>query len=172
MNYKEKLKKIKAFVFDYDGVMTDGFMWIAGDDFVLRAGNVKDGYALQYAIRKGYQIAILSGGNGDSIRSRMEMLGIKDIYLGSHRKKQIFQDYLKEKGLSSEEVLFMGDDIPDYEVMKEAGVSACPANAVMEIKSVADYISDKDGGQGCVRDVIEQVMRLQGNWFHEDAIEW
>ncbi|MFV0502130.1 MAG: KdsC family phosphatase [Bacteroidales bacterium] len=172
MNYKEKLNKIKAFVFDYDGVMTDGFMWVADQKLLLRSGNVKDGYALQYAIRKGYEIAVISGGKGDSIQARMEMLGVKDVFLGSHRKKQLFLDYVESKGLKKEEVLYMGDDIPDYDAMIEAGVSTCPADAVEEIKSVADYISHKNGGHGCVRDIIEQVMRLQNTWFHEDAIEW
>ncbi len=172
MNYKAKLREIKAFVFDYDGVVSDGNIWSANDTIIVRSGNVKDGYAMQYALRKGYLIAILSGGNGDSIRSRMKMLGVEDVYLGSHRKKEIFETFLKDKQLSPEQVLYVGDDIPDYDVMQLAGVSACPADAAEEIKSVADYISHKNGGCGCVRDVIEQVLRLQGQWFHEDAKAW
>lgn len=172
MNYKAKLHEIKAFVFDYDGVISDGNIWSANDTIIVRSGNVKDGYAMQYALRKGYLIAILSGGSGDSIRSRMKMLGVEDVYLGSHRKKEIFEDFLKDKQLLPEQVLYMGDDIPDYDVMRLAGVSACPADAAEEIKAVADYISHKNGGCGCVRDVIEQVLRLQGQWFHEDAKAW
>lgn len=172
MNYKAKLHEIKAFVFDYDGVISDGNIWSANDTIIVRSGNVKDGYAMQYALRKGYLIAILSGGSGDSIRSRMKMLGVEDVYLGSHRKKEIFEDFLKDKQLLPEQVLYVGDDIPDYDVMRLAGVSACPADAAEEIKSVADYISHKNGGCGCVRDVIEQVLRLQGQWFHEDAKAW
>lgn len=172
MNYKVKLHEIKAFVFDYDGVISDGNIWSANDTIIVRSGNVKDGYAMQYALRKGYLIAILSGGSGDSIRSRMKMLGVEDVYLGSHRKKEIFEDFLKDKQLLPEQVLYMGDDIPDYDVMRLAGVSACPADAAEEIKAVADYISHKNGGCGCVRDVIEQVLRLQGQWFHEDAKAW
>lgn len=172
MNYKAKLHKIKAFVFDYDGVISDGNIWSANDAIIVRSGNVKDGYAMQYALRKGYLIAILSGGSGDSIRSRMKMLGVEDVYLGSHRKKEIFEDFLKDKQLLPEQVLYVGDDIPDYDVMRLAGVSACPADAAEEIKAVADYISHKNGGCGCVRDVIEQVLRLQGQWFHEDAKAW
>lgn len=172
MNYKAKLHEIKAFVFDYDGVISDGNIWSANDTIIVRSGNVKDGYAMQYALRKGYLIAILSGGSGDSIRSRMKMLGVEDVYLGSHRKKEIFEDFLKDKQLLPEQVLYVGDDIPDYDVMRLAGVSACPADAVEEIKAVADYISHKNGGCGCVRDVIEQVLRLQGQWFHEDAKAW
>ncbi len=172
MNYKAKLHEIKAFVFDYDGVVSDGNIWSANDTIIVRSGNVKDGYAMQYALRKGYLIAILSGGNGDSIRSRMKMLGVEDVYLSSHRKKEIFETFLKDKQLLPEQVLYVGDDIPDYDVMQLAGVSACPADAAEEIKSVADYISHKNGGYGCVRDVIEQVLRLQGQWFHEDAKAW
>lgn len=172
MNYKAKLHEIKAFVFDYDGVISDGNIWSANDTIIVRSGNVKDGYAMQYALRKGYLIAILSGGSGDSIRSRMKMLGVEDVYLGSHRKKEIFEDFLKDKQLLPEQVLYVGDDIPDYDVMRLAGVSACPADAAEEIKVVADYISHKNGGCGCVRDVIEQVLRLQGQWFHEDAKAW
>ena len=172
MNYKAKLHEIKAFVFDYDGVISDGNIWSANDTIIVRSGNVKDGYAMQYALRKGYLIAILSGGSGDSIRSRMKMLGVEDVYLGSHRKKEIFEDFLKDKQLLPEQVLYVGDDIPDYDVMRLAGVSACPADAAEDIKAVADYISHKNGGCGCVRDVIEQVLRLQGQWFHEDAKAW
>lgn len=172
MNYKAKLHEIKAFVFDYDGVISDGNIWSANDTIIVRSGNVKDGYAMQYALRKGYLIAILSGGSGDSIRSRMKMLGVEDVYLGSHRKKEIFEDFLKDKQILPEQVLYVGDDIPDYDVMRLAGVSACPADAAEEIKAVADYISHKNGGCGCVRDVIEQVLRLQGQWFHEDAKAW
>lgn len=172
MNYKAKLHEIKAFVFDYDGVISDGNIWSANDTIIVRSGNVKDGYAMQYALRKGYLIAILSGGSGDSIRSRMKMLGVEDVYLGSHRKKEIFEDFLKDKQLLPEQVLYVGDDIPDYDVMRLAGVAACPADAAEEIKTVADYISHKNGGCGCVRDVIEQVLRLQGQWFHEDAKAW
>lgn len=172
MNYKAKLHDIKAFVFDYDGVISDGNIWSADDKIIVRSGNVKDGYAIQYALRKGYTVAVLSGGNGTSIQARMKMLGVEDVYLGSHRKMEIFENFLKEKSLKAEQVLYVGDDIPDYDVMKVVGVAVCPADAAEEIKSVADYISRRTGGHGCVRDVIEQVLRLQGQWFHEDAKAW
>jgi len=172
MNYKAKLHDIKAFVFDYDGVISDGNIWSADDKILVRSGNVKDGYAIQYALRKGYTVAVLSGGSGTSIQARMKMLGVEDVYLGSHRKMEIFRGFLKDKSLKAEQVLYVGDDIPDYDVMKAVGVAACPADAAEEIKSVADYISHKAGGHGCVRDVIEQVLRLQGQWFHEDAKAW
>ncbi|MBO7276685.1 MAG: HAD hydrolase family protein [Bacteroidales bacterium] len=172
MNYKSKLHEIKAFVFDYDGVISDGNIWTANDEIIIRSGNVKDGYAIQYAIRKGYVVAVISGGKGSSIASRMAMLGVKDVYLGSHRKKEIFEKFLEDKQLKASEVLYMGDDIPDYDVMKMVGVSTCPADAAEEIKLVADYISHRPGGSGCVRDVIEQVMKLQNKWFDEDAKSW
>lgn len=172
MNYKAKLHDIKAFVFDYDGVISDGNIWSADDKIIVRSGNVKDGYAIQYALRKGYTVAVLSGGSGTSIQARMKMLGVEDVYLGSHRKVEIFEGFLKDKSLRAEQVLYVGDDIPDYDVMRMVGVAACPADAAEEIKSVADYISHKCGGHGCVRDVIEQVLRLQGQWFHEDAKAW
>ncbi len=172
MNYKAKLHDIKAFVFDYDGVVSDGNIWSADDKIIVRSGNVKDGYAMQYALRRGYIVAILSGGSGTSIEARMRMLGVTDVYLGSHRKKEIFERFLQDKQLAPSQVLYVGDDIPDYDVMQMCGVSACPSDAAEEIKSVADYISHKQGGCGCVRDVIEQVMRLQGQWFHQDAKAW
>ncbi|MEE0890176.1 MAG: HAD hydrolase family protein [Bacteroidales bacterium] len=172
MNYKSKLRDIRAFVFDYDGVISDGNIWSANDQIIVRSGNVKDGYAIQYALRKGYVVAVISGGSGNSIASRMAMLGVKDVYLGSHRKKEIFEKFLNEKQLTANQVLYMGDDIPDYDVMQMVGVATCPADAAEEIKQVSDYISHKDGGSGCVRDVIEQVMKLQNKWFDEDAKAW
>jgi 3-deoxy-D-manno-octulosonate 8-phosphate phosphatase (KDO 8-P phosphatase) len=172
MNYKAKLHDIKAFVFDYDGVISDGNIWSANDQIIVRSGNVKDGYAIQYALRKGYIVAVISGGSGSSIASRMAMLGVKDVYLGSHRKKEIFTKFLEDKHLQAKEVLYMGDDIPDYDVMTMVGVATCPSDASEEIKQVADYISHKQGGSGCVRDVIEQVMKLQNKWFDEDSKAW
>lgn len=172
MNYKTKLHDIKAFVFDFDGVMTDGAVWMYADKETVRAGNIKDGYAIQYAIKKGYIVTVISGATSLSIDNRMESLGAPKIYTGAANKLEVYRQFMKEHGLRREEVLYMGDDIPDYEVMKEAGVSCCPADAATEIKEIADYISLYAGGQGCVRDVIEQTLRLHGNWFHPDAVNW
>ncbi|MDR0972145.1 MAG: HAD hydrolase family protein [Bacteroidales bacterium] len=172
MNYKEKLHNIKAFVFDYDGVFTNGYLWIANKENIFRSGNVKDGYVVQYAIKKGYKIAIISGGKGESILSRTKMLQIEDVFLEKADKKEVFLNYLKDNNLKKEEVLYMGDDIPDYDVMLEAGIAACPKDAVEEIKNVAHYISHKNGGDGCVRDVIEQVLRLHNKWFDKDSKMW
>lgn len=172
MNYKNKLHKIKAFVFDFDGVMTDGAVWVYADKETVRAGNIKDGYAIQYAVKKGYLVAVISGATSLSINNRMESLGVTDIYTGAGNKISVFQQFLAENMLQADEVLYMGDDIPDYEVMKQVGVATCPADAAIEIKEIADYISHLRGGEGCVRDVIEQVLRLHDNWFHPDAVNW
>ena len=172
MNYKAKLHKIKAFVFDFDGVMTDGSVWTYGDRETVRAGNIKDGFALQYASKKGYIVAVISGATSLSITNRMEALGATDIYTGCANKMDTYREFLKKHKLTEDEVLYMGDDIPDYEVMQHVGVSTCPADAAIEIKQTADYISIFDGGKGCVRDVIEQTLRLHGTWFLPDAVVW
>ena len=171
-NYKELLKHINTFIFDYDGVLTDGSVITTNEGEAHRISNVKDGYALQLARKKGYKVAVISGARSESMMHRMKALQITDVFLGVERKQDIFQEYLKVNRLKHNEVLFMGDDIPDYEVMKEAGVSACPADAAEEIKSVANYISHCGGGKGCVRDVIEQVLKVQGKWMNDDAYHW
>jgi 3-deoxy-D-manno-octulosonate 8-phosphate phosphatase (KDO 8-P phosphatase) len=171
-NYKERLQKINTFIFDYDGVLTDGTVILMSNGEALRTANVKDGYALQLAMKKGYRVAIISGAYSESVKRRFESLRVSDVYLGVEKKIEVFEDYLHEHTLTAENVLFMGDDIPDYEIMKRAGVPTCPADAAEEIKSLAIYISHHNGGQGCVRDVIEQVMKVQGKWMNEDAYHW
>ncbi len=166
------IHKIKCFVFDYDGVLSDGSIYILPDGEGLRKSNVKDGYSLHHAILNGYKVAVLSGGTGESMRRRMNGLGITDVILGVSYKLDAFNDYLDENGLSADEVLYMGDDIPDYEVVVKAGIGACPANASHEIKAVADYISPFRGGNGAVRDVIEQVLTVQGKWMNDGAFHW
>lgn len=172
MNYKSKLKNIKAFVFDFDGVMTDGSVWTFADMETVRAGNIKDGYAIQYAVKKGYVVTVISGATSQSIDNRMRSLGVDKIYTGAANKLTVFHRFLNDFNLAPEQVVYMGDDIPDYEVMKEAGVSACPSDSAVEIKEIADYISSFAGGCGCVRDIIEQTLRLHGAWFHADAFNW
>lgn len=171
-NYKEKLPGITTFIFDYDGVMSDGKVWMIDEETQLRNADVKDGYALHHALKKGYRVAVISGGKSRSIHERMRYIGVKDVFTQVPYKKAKYEEYLRENGVKPEEVLYMGDDIPDYEVMKMSGVAACPADAVMEIQEVADYISHKKGGEGCVRDVIEQVMRVRGDWFDEASLHW
>jgi len=171
-NFKEELGKIKAFIFDVDGVLSDAKIYLHPEGNLMRSMNIKDGYAIQYAIRKGYIIAIITGGNSESVKMRFENLGVKDIYLRSRNKLDEFHDLLTTYSLKAENVLYMGDDLPDYKVMKVAGLPTCPSDAVEEIKSISKYISDKKGGEGCVRDVIEQVLRLQGKWMDEEAFHW
>ena len=172
INYKEKLSSVKAFVFDFDGVMTDGNVWTYADGETVRCGNIKDGFAIQYAVKKGYIVAVISGATSMSIDNRMHALGVTQCYTGCGDKIKTFIEFLAKNGLREEEVLCMGDDIPDYPILQRAGVSACPSDAAVEIKETVDYISHFPGGRGCVRDVIEQVLRLHNQWFHQDAVVW
>ncbi len=171
-NYKEKLLKVNTFVFDYDGVLSDGYVLINSNGDALRTANVKDGYAMQLAIKKNYRIVIISGGYSESMKLRLESLKITDIFLGVDKKIDVYNQYLEKHKLLPENILYMGDDIPDYEIMINAGVPTCPADAVEEIKRVATYISHQPGGHGCVRDVIEQVLKVQGKWMNDDAYHW
>lgn len=171
-NLKARLKPISAFMLDVDGVLTDGMVITLPDGDQVRRMNIKDGYALQHAVKKGYHISIISGGTSESVRKRLNGLGITEVNLGCKNKIEIFEKLQKRFGLKKEEILYMGDDIPDFKVMQKVGFAACPKDAADEIKSIADYISPKKGGEGCVRDLIEQVLRLQGKWFDEDSFEW
>jgi 3-deoxy-D-manno-octulosonate 8-phosphate phosphatase (KDO 8-P phosphatase) len=171
-NFKENLTNIKAFVFDIDGVLSLQTVDLNAFGIPKRTVNFRDGYALQLAVKKGYFVAIISGNNSKEYLKRLKLLGIKEIYLNSRSKLVQFNSFLQKHNLKRSEVIFMGDDIPDYGVMKEAGVPVCPADADSEIKQIALYISDKKGGEGCVRDVIEQVLRLHNNWMDTDAFTW
>lgn len=164
--------KVNTFIFDYDGVLSDGSVILTSDGDALRTANVKDGYAMQLAVKKNYRIVIISGGYSESMKRRFESLKIEDVFLGVDKKIDIYNQYLKTHNLENENVLFMGDDIPDYEIMLAAGVPTCPADAVEEIKRLATYISHQAGGQGCVRDIIEQVLKVQGKWMNDDAYHW
>lgn len=163
-NFKQLLSGITAFVFDVDGVLTDGSLIIMPTGDQVRTMNIKDGYAMQLAIKNGYKVAIISGGNSESVRKRLTTLGIQDVYLGIKDKVEAFDEFLSAHDLKPGHVLYMGDDMPDYEVMKKAGVAVCPKDAVSDIRSICLYVSDKAGGEGCVRDVIEQVLRVQEKW--------
>ena len=171
-NYKALLTKVNTFIFDFDGVMTDGTVILQHDDHPLRTANVKDGYVLQLAVKLGYNVAVISGGISRSMDNRFEALNIKDAFTGVRNKLEKFHSYLKEKNIKPEQVVYMGDDIPDIPVMKEVGVPVCPADAAEEVKNIAVYISDKKGGEGCVRDIIEQVMKVQGKWITDEAFNW
>jgi len=172
-NYKQFLKDVTTFIFDYDGVMNDGnVILLSSEDEPLRTVNVKDGYALQLAVKKGYNVAIISGGKSDVIKERFKRLGIKDIFLGAEHKLTVYKEYIDINKIDSKNVLYMGDDIPDYEVMLEVGMPVCPADAAEEIKSISKYISPEKGGHGCVRDIIEQVLKVQDNWLKEGDFHW
>ena len=173
MDFQEKLKYVKAFAFDVDGVLSGNMIPLYPNGEPMRMINIKDGYALRQAVLKGYPIAIISGGKTEAVRVRFESLGVEHIYLGSHYKCDDFQDFVDKCGLKAEEVLFMGDDIPDYDLMKLAGVPTCPADAVEEIKALACYVSTRNGGDGCGREVIEMVMKAQGTWMSDrEAFGW
>lgn len=166
------LKKIKALVFDVDGVLSCETISLHPTGEPMRTINIKDGYAMQLAVKRGLHVAIITGGRGEATRVRYEGLGIKDIYMSAAIKTNEFAHFLEKYSLKQEEVMYMGDDIPDYEVMQQCGLPCCPADAAPEVKSVAKYISHYDGGQGCARDVIEQVLRAQDKWMSHDAFGW
>ena len=160
----ERFKKIKTFVFDVDGVLTDGGLLVYDDGQMVRKMNIKDGYALQLALKRGYKILIISGGTSEAVRERLNRLGITDVYLRVHNKEEVLNEYIRTHNLSWNQVLFMGDDIPDYTVMKKAGLPCAPADAAPEIKQISFYISPVPGGFGCARDVIEKVLKLNDDW--------
>lgn len=166
------LNKIKAFVFDVDGVLSCDVIPLHPNGDPMRTVNIKDGYALQLAVKKGYQVAIITGGYTEAVRIRFSRLGITHIYMKSAVKLKDYQDFLEKTGLQPEEVMYAGDDIPDYEVMKLVGLPVAPADAAPEIKRIAKYISHKNGGQGVARDVIEQTMKAQGVWMGDEAFGW
>jgi len=163
-NFKERLKKIKALVFDIDGVLTDGKITINSDNTVSRSIHARDGYALSHAVKAGYHVAIISYAREQNLKDRFKGLGLHEVYLGITDKELQLKEFEAVYFLESDEVLFMGDDIPDLLAMRRCGVPACPNNAAVEIRAISVYISPKNGGDGCVRDVIEQVMRAQGKW--------
>jgi 3-deoxy-D-manno-octulosonate 8-phosphate phosphatase (KDO 8-P phosphatase) len=171
-NFKEGLAAVKAFIFDIDGVLSLQTISLNVFGVPNRTVNLRDGYALQLAVKKGYRVGIISGSNSKEYQKRLKLLGINDIFLNSKSKLDHYYSFRKKYDLKDSEILFMGDDIPDFEVMKAAGVPVCPSDADSEIKQVALYISDKKGGDGCARDVIEQVLRLHNNWMDSDAFSW
>lgn len=169
---KQLLHKVKAFVFDVDGVFTDSSVMLHPGGSYIRMMNIKDGFALQHAVKMGFEVAIITGSRSAMVRKRFRYLGVKDIYMKSASKTVDFEKFCSRRHLEKENVLYMGDDLPDFEVMKMAGFPCCPSDAAEEIKQVSLYISDKGGGNGCVRDVIEQVMRVQGKWMNHKAFVW
>jgi 3-deoxy-D-manno-octulosonate 8-phosphate phosphatase (KDO 8-P phosphatase) len=163
-NFKELMNHITTFILDVDGVLTDSSVHVTPTGEMLRIMNIRDGFAMKAAIESGYHVCIISGGNNEGVRIRLKNLGINDIHLASPDKVATFNQYIAQYNLNPEEVLYMGDDIPDYHVMQLVGLPACPQDSAPEIKAISKYISHKNGGRGAVRDVIEQVMKVQGKW--------
>lgn len=163
-SYKEIMNSITTFIFDVDGVLTDGTVHVSPTGEMLREMNIRDGFALKAAVESGYHVCIISGGSNEGVRIRLRNLGITDIHLGSPNKVETFKEYIELYNIEAENVLYMGDDIPDYHVMQLVGLPTCPQDASPEIKTISKYISHKNGGKGAVREVIEQVMKVQEKW--------
>ena len=164
MNYKEKLKKIKTFVFDIDGVFTNGEIMVDSHGNESRSFNTKDGIAVKLANDLGYNIAVITGANNNGIKARLNRLGIKNVFLNSSDKVKDLLNYSKTNNINLEKTVYMGDDLPDTFPMKLVYLKTCPFDAVPEVREISDYISNKNGGEGCVRDIIEQTLKVQGNW--------
>lgn len=163
-SYKELLHDITTFILDVDGVLTDGRLLISESGELLRSMNAKDGYAIKAALVQGYRICIITGGRNQGVKSRLQGLGVEDVFLNAHDKMKVLTEYMNKHGLTYKEIAYMGDDMPDLPVIKVAGLGACPQDAIPEIKAVSNYISHRHGGDCCVRDLIEQVLKVQGKW--------
>lgn len=168
MNYLEKFKDINTFIFDVDGVLTNSNLLILENGALLRTMNVRDGYAIKKAVEKGYRVCIITGGQSKGVKLRLEALGVTDIFDGISDKLDTYLKYIKAHDINPDTIMYMGDDLPDYEVMRHVGLPVCPMNAAHEISAFAQYISPLKGGEGCVRDVIEKVMRLHDYWLDYD----
>ncbi|MBG9377518.1 3-deoxy-D-manno-octulosonate 8-phosphate phosphatase [Panacibacter sp. DH6] len=164
MNVLELFQSVTTFVFDVDGVLTDGTLLVMPNGLMARRMNIKDGYAMQLAIKKGYNVVIISGGNSPEVEERLNKLGVKDVYMRVEDKRTVLHNYMQLHDVSVNQLLFMGDDVPDLEVMHVVGMPCCPCDAVIEVKGISKYISPFKGGEGCVRDVIEKVMKLRNHW--------
>jgi len=171
-SFFNQLKNITTLVFDVDGVLTDGGVFVTDSGERFRQFNIKDGYALQLAVKCGYHVCAISGASAESTRIRLNDLGVKNVFLGSKDKVATLKSYLDSITANLANVLYMGDDIPDLNVMKQVGLPVCPADAVEEIKAISAYISPMAGGKGCARDVIEKVMKVQGKWMSAEAHSW
>lgn len=170
MNILEQFKKITTFIFDMDGVLTDGTVLVLDNGLQARRMNIKDGFALQMAIKNGYRVLIVSGGNSPQVTNRLEKLGISDVHMAVADKKTFIADYISQNKLSEEEILFMADDLPDLPAMSIVGLPCCPSDAVNEVKEAVRYISPLKGGDACVRDVIEKVLKLNDHWVYREDV--
>ena len=172
MNYKTKLAHIELFAFDYDGVFTDGIVLLMPDGSEARQASTRDGFAVQWAVKQGLKLALLTGGNEKSVATRMMKLGVEEVHLGCEDKFESLKALCEKLQIPLDKVAYMGDDIPDIVAMREVGLAVCPEDAVEEVRNIAHYISPKGGGKGCVRDLLEQAMRLKGVWSSENAHKW
>jgi len=170
MNIPDRFRKITTFIFDIDGVLTDGTVLVLENGLQARRMSIRDGYALQLAIKKGYRMLVISGASDSPVTDRLNKLGIKEVHMVVLNKKSFVEKYIAANNLGVDEVLYMGDDIPDQDVMSMIGLPVCPADAVEEIRVISKYISPSTGGNGCVRDVIEQVLKCRGDWHHQDDV--
>ncbi len=166
--FKERLKNIKAFIFDVDGVLSKETSPLDENGDPVRTANIKDGLAMRLAMQGGFHVAIITGANTSRVKMRYKKLGIEHIYMNSFTKTDSLDDFCAKTGIDRNEILYMGDDLVDFKIMQEVGIATCPLDAVPEIKAISQYVSDKKGGKGCVRDVIEQVMRSQKKWFGQE----
>jgi 3-deoxy-D-manno-octulosonate 8-phosphate phosphatase (KDO 8-P phosphatase) len=171
-NLIPKLKEIKGFIFDIDGVMTPGQVLVTEEGHQLRSVNIKDGYAVQHAVKQGYTVAVISGGKSEGMRKRFEGLGVKWIFMAQSHKEDAFYQVCSQSGLKPHEFAYMGDDMPDMPVLGLAGLSCCPKDACSDVLDVCEYISDLEGGKGCVRELIEKVMKIQQTWYNDDSHRW
>ena len=170
MHILSRLKLIKTFVFDMDGVLTDGSLIITNDNQWLRRMNVRDGYALQLAVKSGFNVIVISGSDSPQVADRLQKLGVANVFMNVKEKEIFLREFILRNKLALDETLFMGDDIPDYSCMKIVGIAACPVDAAFEIKEIAAYISPLRGGYGCVRDVLEKVMKLNNKWTLQSSV--
>lgn len=164
-SYKAYLKDITTFVFDVDGVFTDGTVLITSKGELLRKMSISDGYAVKTAVQKGYRLCIISGGNNEGVRKRLQDLGVTNIYLGISHKESALEEYLERYEINPAHAMYMGDDLPDIPAMQRVALPACPQNAAPEVKAISTYVSHLNGGEGCVRDIIEQVLKVRGDWY-------
>lgn len=171
-SFLNKLKDISTFIFDVDGVLTDGSVFVTESGEQFKQFNIKDGYALQLAVKCGYNVCAISGSRSKTPIYRLNSLGVNDVYIGAHKKADNFNTYLESRHVGPLSVMYMGDDITDLEAMKQAGLAVCPADAAEEVKAISQYISPFPGGKGAARDVIEKVLKVQGKWMSEQAYSW
>jgi 3-deoxy-D-manno-octulosonate 8-phosphate phosphatase (KDO 8-P phosphatase) len=166
------LDSIRTFIFDVDGVLTNGLVWCTGEGEKLRSLHSKDTYAIQLAVKMGFLVCIISGGSAAGIKERMNLLGVEHVYTHISNKADILEEFIKKYSLQHEEILYIGDDIPDLQVMHRVGVSACPSDASSDVLSVAHYVSQQPGGMGCVREILERVLKIQHKWYTPEALRW